>query len=112
MAGGRVVNPPGSDPRCLCAHRLSEHPEKYGLRMCSGHVLAIDESEDDGSTRRRAPCYCVGFLPAPEDLLRQWGDLPARTGAPDAPPGAVTAREGVGRRDVAPRASTGGGGAK
>jgi hypothetical protein len=110
MAEGCRVNPFGSDPRCLCAHRLSEHPEKYGLQMCSGRVLAVDATPSDGPPRR-ARCYCHGFLPAPEDLLRAWGDLPARTGAPDTSTGAVTAREGVGRCDVAPEAPVAGDGA-
>lgn len=107
-----MSSPVTDDPRCMCAHRLSEHPEKYGLRMCSGHVLAVDGGGgDDASTRRRARCYCHGFLPAPEHLLREWGDLPPQSGSPDAPLGAVTAREGPGGCDVAPRASVAGDGA-
>lgn len=104
-----MSRPVTDDPRCLCAHRLSEHPEKYGLRMCSGHVLAVDRDGPDGVvTGRRAPCGCVCFTAATERQLRKWGDLPARTGAPDAPLDAMAPRGGIGRCDVAPGASVAG----
>lgn len=95
------------DPRCLCAHRLSEHTENYGLPMCRGHVLAVDETTGDGPPRS-APCGCRGFAAAPGDLLSAWGDLPLRPGASDALPGAVAPREGIGGSDVAPRTSVAG----